>query len=194
MSDDPSIPASAKFRPEASIDAPTAGAVEGELMPAADADAPPVPITAWTSNEESLALAEGMKAKSNPAEWMFDRLVRLIQDFESKLNDKEEVGAHLVQAPGDSAIHVLDVGFWGPDMILFMGKNQYGRPVRLIQHYEQVSILLTALPKETEEPPRRIGFQLREKLEKAAAEARQLELSPAQALQLFKTILDEQAP
>ena len=64
---------------------------------------------------------------------------------------------------------MTDVGFWGPDMILFMGKNQFGRPVRLVQHYEQVSILLTALPKQTEEPPRRIGFQLREKLEKAAA-------------------------
>jgi len=35
---------------------------------------------------------------------------------------------------------------------------------------------------------------LRPTLEKAAAEARQLELSKAQALQLFKTILDEQAP
>jgi GntR family transcriptional regulator len=35
---------------------------------------------------------------------------------------------------------------------------------------------------------------LRPTLEKAAAEARQLELSKAQALQLFKTILDESAP
>jgi len=35
---------------------------------------------------------------------------------------------------------------------------------------------------------------LRPTLEKAAAEARQLELSSAQALQLFKTLLDEQAP
>jgi len=35
---------------------------------------------------------------------------------------------------------------------------------------------------------------LRPTLEKAAAEARQLELSKAQALNLFKTILDENAP
>lgn len=35
---------------------------------------------------------------------------------------------------------------------------------------------------------------LRPSLEKAAAEARQLKLSKAQALQLFKTILDESAP
>ncbi len=35
---------------------------------------------------------------------------------------------------------------------------------------------------------------LRPTLEKAAAEARQLELPRTQALQLFKTILDEQAP
>ena len=35
---------------------------------------------------------------------------------------------------------------------------------------------------------------LRPTLEKAAAEARQLELSSAEVLQLFKTLLDEQAP
>ncbi|MFG6486634.1 GntR family transcriptional regulator [Roseateles sp. BYS78W] len=35
---------------------------------------------------------------------------------------------------------------------------------------------------------------LRPTLEKAAAEARQLELPSAQVLQLFKTLLDEQAP
>lgn len=182
MSEDPSIPPSAKFRPEADPDAPSAGAMEGQVLPAGDdPDAPPVPITAWGSEDDSRALVEGLKAKSNPAEWMFDRLVRLIADFESKLNDKEEVGGHLVQAPGDGAIHILDVGFWGPDMILFMGKNQYGRPVRLIQHYEQVSVLLTALPKETEEPPRRIGFQLREKLEKAAAKGAPAPTAPTGA-------------
>lgn len=38
------------------------------------------------------------------------------------------------------------------------------------------------------------GALLRPTLEKAAAEARQLELSKAQALQLFKNILDEQVP
>jgi hypothetical protein len=168
---DPAIPedatVTARF-PELSIDAPSAAAA-GEPQLCDDPDACPVPITAVSAPEDDKALAEGMRAKANPAEWMFDRIVRLIQDFESKLNPEEEVGAHLVQAPGEGAFHIVDVGFWGPDMIMFYGKNSYGRPVRLLQHYEQVSLLLTALPK-ARDVPRRIGFQLREKLEKAAAE------------------------
>ena len=101
---------------------------------------------------------------------MFDRLVRMIEDFEKSLSDEEEIGGRLVGAPGEGSFHIDDIGFWGPDLIMFYGKNHYGRPVRLIQHYTQLSVLLTSMPKEKEKP-RRIGFASRTPGERGAAAA-----------------------
>ena len=128
----------------------------------------PQPVTAWSGDDDSHALAEGLKMQSDPAQWAFARLSRHIADFESKLDEDHEVGARIVNGPGDLAFAIHDVGFWGPDLILFMGKNDHGGPVRLIQHYTQLNVMLSALPKpKPQEPPRRIGFELRAKAEKA---------------------------
>lgn len=152
------------------IDAPSAASAVGETpCPPGEPDCPQ-PITAWTTPEESSALADGLRMRENPAEWAFVRLSRLIQDFESKLDADDEVGARIVNGPGDGAFHMRDVGFWGPDFILFMGVNEAGRPIRLIQHYTQLNVLLSAMPKsKPEEPARRIGFQLQERVEQTQA-------------------------
>ena len=153
-------------------EARTTDAEEGASLPAAtppkvygewDGYAPPLPVTA-RSAPPTAEQAKPLPAKNNPAEWMFDRLVRMIDDFEKGLSDQEEIGGRLVGAPGEGSFHIDDIGFWGPDLIMFFGKNHYGRPVRLIQHYTQLSVLLTSMPKEKEKP-RRIGFVLRERQE-----------------------------
>ena len=114
---------------------------------------------------------------------MFDRLIRLIEDFEKGLSDQEEIGGRLVGAPGEGSFQIDDIGFWGPDLIMFYGKNKDGRPVRLIQHYNQLSVLLTSVPKEKpREAPRRIGFAIQRRVEaeekaaeaEAAAEAQEI--------------------
>jgi hypothetical protein len=53
------------------------------------------------------------------------------------------------------------MGYFGPDMIVFYGKNDSGEPVQLIQHTSQLSVLLVAVRKQSERP-RRIGFILDE--------------------------------
>jgi Family of unknown function (DUF6173) len=106
----------------------------------------------------------------NPANWMHERIVKSIIEFESELSNDEEIGGRLVAAPSEGYFHIDDVGFWGPDMIIFYGTNQHGRNLQLLQHYSQMSILLTALPKEKEEP-RRIGFILEQKLKADNGEA-----------------------
>lgn len=126
----------------------------------------PQPMTAIQPANATAALAEGLRMRDNPAEWAFVRLSRMIQEFEAKLDKSEEVGARIVGLPGDGTMQVEDVGFWGPDLILFFGKNSDGKPVRLVQHYTQLSILLNALPKPVEREARRIGFQLSELVEK----------------------------
>jgi hypothetical protein len=123
----------------------------------------PHPTTALTVSPPSQA--KPLPSKSNPAEWMFDRLIRLIDDFEKGLSDQEEIGGRLTSAPGEGSFHIDDIGFWGPDLIMFYGKNRDGRPVRLIQHYQQLSVLLTSMPKEKEKPARRIGFAIQRRIE-----------------------------
>ena len=104
----------------------------------------------------------------NPAQWMYERLVQQIADFEKELNADEEIGGRLVAAPDEGVFHIEDISYWGPDMIMFLGTNLHGRPVQLIQHYSQLSVLLTALPIESNKQPRRIGFKLVAELKKEA--------------------------
>lgn len=167
---------------EASNDAPSAAAA-GE--PAnGDDEQPLVPVTAWTSPEDCEALAQGLTAKASPAEFTFARVMRMIEDFEKKLDQNQEIGVTLVGTPGDATMRIEDMGFWAPDLLLFYGKNGYGKPVRVMQHYMHVNVMLSAEPKELpQEPPRRIGFALRERMEKAAAEGAEAPKPPEAALE-----------
>jgi hypothetical protein len=103
-------------------------------------------------------------APKAPAIWAYERIARQINDFESDLSDEEEIGLRLVATPDASVMHISDVGYWGPDMLIYHGENEHGKPMQLLQHYTQMSILLTAVPK-AEEKPRRIGFHLIEKID-----------------------------
>ncbi|HEY0103320.1 MAG TPA: DUF6173 family protein [Brevundimonas sp.] len=127
----------------------------------------PEPVLPSATPEQQAALTDGVRMRENPAEWAFVRLSKLIEDFEKGLDKDEEVGARIVGLPGDGTMAIEDVGFWGPDFIMFLGKNADGKPVRLIQHYGQINVLLDARKKpEGERPARRIGFQLSELVEK----------------------------
>ncbi len=95
----------------------------------------------------------------DPAAWMHQRLVNQIVAFEKNLGPDHEIGGRFVEGPGSEPLHISNVASWGPDMILFMGQFSDGRKFELIQHYSQVSVLLVAVPKATDEP-RRIGFEL----------------------------------
>ena len=126
----------------------------------------PKPVLPAATPEQTAAMTDGVRMRENPAEWAFVRLSKLIEDYEKTLDKDEEIAAHLVGVPGDGTMQIEDVGFWGPDFILFVGKNPNGRPVRLIQHYAQINVLLDARKKPEERPARRIGFQLSEMVRK----------------------------
>ena len=98
----------------------------------------------------------------NPARWMFERLATYIKQFESRLDEEHEIGARLVSFGANLSFHIEDMGYFGPDMIVFYGKNEKGEPVQLIQHTSQLSVLLVAVRKQ-DARPRRIGFILDEK-------------------------------
>ncbi|HEY0600285.1 DUF6173 family protein [Brevundimonas sp.] len=126
----------------------------------------PEPLLPAATPEQTAAMTDGVRMRENPAEWAFVRLSKLIEDYEKTLDRDEEIAAHIVGVPGEGTMQIEDVGFWGPDFILFIGKNANGRPVRLIQHYAQINVLLDARKKPEERPARRIGFQLSEMVQK----------------------------
>lgn len=95
----------------------------------------------------------------NPARWMFERLATYIKQFESRLDDEHEIGARLVSFGANLTFHIEDMGYFGPDMVVFYGTNDKGEPLQLIQHTSQLSVLLVAVRKQ-QERPRRIGFIL----------------------------------
>ncbi len=98
----------------------------------------------------------------NPAEWMYRRIVDYIRNFERRLDDKSEIGARILSYSANDIISIEDVGYWGPDMIIFSGRNTDDSPVELLQHISQLNILLVAVPAR-QEPALRIGFLIGQK-------------------------------
>ncbi len=102
---------------------------------------------------------EPAKAKS-PAEWAYDRLILYIRNFESQLDASHEIAMGFA---GDEAgvLRIEGIGFFDPDILTFYGRDDTGTKTQLIQHVTQLSVTLRAIGKAaTEDPPRRIGFQL----------------------------------
>lgn len=104
----------------------------------------------------------------NPSEWAYERLVSSINDFEQKLDNDHEIGGRLVNFGSNLAFHIENLGYWGPDFVIFYGSNDEGQPLELIQHISQVNVLLVGLKKVFDEP-RRIGFGLVKQLEENKA-------------------------
>ena len=121
---------------------------------AAEVPAPVAPPAA------SVVGAPPAQQPHNPAQWMHERLVHQIIEFEKTIGPDHEVGGRFVEGPGSEPLHIANIASWGPDMILFVGQFPDGRKFELLQHYSQVSVLLVAVPKAADEEPRRIGFEL----------------------------------
>jgi len=109
------------------------------------------------------ALKPSVLAVELPAKWMFERIARQIIDFEKELSPDEEIGGRFIAAPKEGTFHIEDIGYWGPDLMIFYGTDSNGKPIQLMQHYSQLSILLCVVPKEKENA-RRIGFVLERRL------------------------------
>lgn len=89
----------------------------------------------------------------------YRRLVTWIREFEDQLDDDTEVGVRLVSFGEAQSFHLCDLSYWNPHFIRFIGSDPGGNPVQLIQHINQISVLLMKAPKQNE-APRRIGFEL----------------------------------
>ncbi|SFU70858.1 DUF6173 family protein [Alicyclobacillus macrosporangiidus] len=99
--------------------------------------------------------------KENLAEQFVVRLVAMINEYNMSLDANKQVALSLVQFGQTLTLSVENIGYWNPSLIVFYGTSADGLPMRLIQHVSQINCLLTAVPRENiNEPKRRIGFAI----------------------------------
>ncbi|MEZ5686868.1 MAG: DUF6173 family protein [Paracoccaceae bacterium] len=144
----------------------TAEAHEASALPRArvvhcNDDAPETPEVLPLPPE----LAREPIEEKSEAQWAYERLVLYIQNFEEQLNADEEVAMGLVGAEA-GVLQIEGIGYFAPDVLTFYGTNEEGARTQLIQHVNQLNVMLIAHPKAEEaEAPRRIGFHLAKSLE-----------------------------
>ncbi len=115
---------------------------------------------AATPGETSAGPKSPRSKQKSPAEWMYDRLILYIRNFEQQLDASHEIAMGF--AGGEAGVlRIEGLGFFDPDVITFYGRDEDGAKTQLIQHVTQVSVILRALRKvQPDAPARRIGFRL----------------------------------
>jgi hypothetical protein len=105
------------------------------------------------------SLARSQHREKNPVIGVFEALESYIREFEATLTAEQEVGARLVSFGQELLLHVRQIGYSTPHLIVFDGQLD-GRNdrVRLVQHVNQLSFLLVAVPVPKDEPRLPIGF------------------------------------
>ncbi|WP_051376936.1 DUF6173 family protein [Agrobacterium tumefaciens] len=94
--------------------------------------------------------------KNNPAEYMYERMVRIIGHQQEALSADHELGV-LVTGGSAPAFHLRRIAFSNPDILVFIGKDADNNDIQLMQHHSQMSVVLIAMPK-LEQKAYRIGF------------------------------------
>lgn len=125
-------------------------------------DAPSTEVLAARQAEKILAPRKAEPAPpASPAESVFRRLILYIREFEAQLDQNQEIGGRMVSFGSAVQFHIVDMGYWGPDILTFDGVDERGSRMKLIQNISQLNVLLVAMPKrEPEAAPQRIGFLL----------------------------------
>jgi len=103
-------------------------------------------------------VAEAAHHSMQAAQHMFEYIAREAIEFQSGLNAQTELGAIMVASGMPKTIHVRQIRFKNPDIIVFSGIDQEGNPVRLLQHYTMISIAFVSVKVQPGTQPFRIGF------------------------------------
>jgi hypothetical protein len=91
------------------------------------------------------------------AHTMLDALAEQVIEFQARLADDEEFGAALASFGQHVTITVTGIRHRNPHLIIIDGRDYEGRPVELVQHTSQISLLFVRLKVEGR-APNRIGF------------------------------------
>ncbi len=89
----------------------------------------------------------------------FNIIKKYIRDFESSLDEYQEVGMLLTNFGQSVLMQVTQIGYEKSVMMVFRGYVN-GNKATLLQHINQLSFLLTAISKDDDKPKRPIGFNI----------------------------------
>ena len=106
-----------------------------------------------------MTTAKTRKPAAGPAQSAYLRIIDSIRQFEQHLNADQEVAMGFAVSEA-GVLQIEGMGFFDPDLISFYGRDESGLKTQLIQHVSQISVILRAVPKTTDAPARRIGFNL----------------------------------
>jgi len=92
----------------------------------------------------------------------FEIIKKYVEDFEASLDQEHEVGLMLTNFGQSILMQVAEIGYEKSVLMVFKGIVN-GNPATLIQHINQLSFMLTAVPRsEPEKPKAKIGFRISE--------------------------------
>lgn len=94
---------------------------------------------------------EIMRAKSNPAAFMKERMSKAMLAFQNNLGAEQELGVSIVGG-GVPPFHLRALGVSDPDILSYSGIDPDGNMIQVLQHHSQLSIVLVAVGKLDEEP------------------------------------------
>jgi hypothetical protein len=94
-----------------------------------------------------------INAEQGVASEFYKRLMEWIQAFNTSLDDEHEVGIRLVNFGQTVSFHLEKLGYWDPYLISFSGVTDNGDPVELIQHVNQISVLLMKISRKDPTKP-----------------------------------------
>lgn len=99
----------------------------------------------------------------NPAKWVYKQLVQIVEEFETGLNDEQEIGLKIISLGNVGIYHVQRIDYRSPYILIFHCLTQDGTEATLLQNYSQLNFLLIALPKlDPQKSAMRIGFAMRQ--------------------------------
>ena len=93
------------------------------------------------SDKQKLVNAAIIQEQST-AEIIAEHLYQEITDYQASLPNTEEVAMSIVQFNQSTTILVESIGYIGYNLVRFVGKDNSGKPLELIQHISQLNFLL----------------------------------------------------
>ena len=97
-------------------------------------------------------------AQTNNAEYIAKVIGQRIVDFQSALSDVQDVALQIIQFNNSITLYVTEVSHLGLGLIVFQGLDSANNPCEIVQHINQINVLMAIVPKPAEVPHRKIGF------------------------------------
>lgn len=97
-------------------------------------------------------------ARTNNAEYIAKIIGQKIVEFQSTLSEFQDIVLQIIQFNNSITLYVTGVSHLGMGLVVFRGLDSNDNPCEIVQHINQINVLMTVVPKPAEVPHRKIGF------------------------------------